>query len=156
MRIRVLLVCVLAATLAATCEPDLPVSIPGFADEAPSDEVQIAAVLNDVHLGMESRRLYKVLAHVSTGYRDSEGREYEDIREYLNVVLKNYRTVRITRGRPIITVQGSRAQAVETFGTSAESFASSGLRPVNLNGQVTVHLEKVDNTWKITEWSTLR
>lgn len=156
MKTRLLFGLILLATMASTCNQELPVGIPGLSQPDVSDEEQLTRLLNDVHEGMEKRRIYKVLAHVSTSYQDAEGRDYEAIQEYLSALFKNYRAIRITRGRPIITVQGNQASAVETFGTQAEPFAKSAYRPVNLQGRVTVSLERVGQTWKITEWSTLQ
>lgn len=118
-----------------------------------SDEQKIAAVLADVHRGMESRQIYKVLSHVSPRYHDAEDRDYEDMKAYLSRLFKGYRKINIHRAKPRIVVQGDTARVVETFGTIAEPLG--GASAINVQGQVTVHLEKADDTWRILEWSAV-
>jgi len=120
-----------------------------------SDEEQVAAVLNDVHRGMEARKIYKVLAHVSRNYHDAEGRDYEAMQAYLKKAFKNYREIRITRVVPRIVVKGNRARAIETFGTVAEPADPASDLPINLQGQVSVSLEKADGRWLIVEWGRM-
>jgi hypothetical protein len=153
----------LAGTLvfAAGCQSDSPVKIPSLnklgqmSGLKASDEEQIAAMLDDVCQGMQSRRIYKVLAHVSRSYHDEEGRDYAAVEVYLNEVFKNYKTIHITRVVPRITVEGDRARAVETFGTVAEPQDANADPPVNLQGQVNVNLVKVGGQWQIIEWGRI-
>lgn len=150
-----LLLAVLFGMLAGTgCDRELPVQIPGVSERV-RDEDRIAAVLNDVARGMESKRVYRVLSHVSKEYRDQEGRDYDAIRDYLAEIMKRYRQIRITRMKPKIAVQGDKARAIEAFGTMAEPVDSRAGTPLNVQGQVTVYLEKVDDAWRIVEWSPL-
>ena len=139
----------------AGCQSNIPVNIPGLTSSGPSDEEQIAAVLNDVHRGMETKRIYKVLAHVSQNYLDEQGRNYADIREYLQGIMRDYREIRITRGRPRILVYQDRARAVEAFGTIAEPHDPVNGLPVNLQGHVSVYLERIGGAWKIVEWGRI-
>ena len=132
-----------------------PVSLPGFPLGKVSEEERVAQVLEDVRNGMESRRVYQVLAHVSPNYRDSEGRDYAAIREYLATVMSNYREFRIVRTPPKIRVQGNQARAVESFGTTAEPVNANQYPPINLQGQMAVLLEKYQGAWKIVEWGPL-
>ncbi len=125
-------------------------AIPGV---QPSDDAQISALLNEVHRGMEGQRIYQVLAHVSRDYRDADGRDYVALRDHLADLFKRYRTIQITRVPPRIVVEGIEARAVETFGTLAEPANSNEDPPINIQGQVTVRLVKLDGNWKITEWS---
>jgi len=121
----------------------------------PSDEEQIAAVLEDVCLGMQERQIYKVLAYVSNGYRDADGRDYEAVQAYLNEIFKKYRAIRITRVPPRISIDADRARAVETFGTVAEPQDPAREPPINVQGQVSVDLVKVQGRWRIVEWGRL-
>lgn len=130
--------------------------IPGITRPKASDEEKIVTVLNDVQRGIQTKRIYKVLAHVSKDYYDQEGRDYEAIREYLNRLFKEYREIRITRTRPRVIVQGDRAQAVETFGTQAKPSTPRVGRPIDIQGQVTVYLEKVGEAWQIVSWGVLK
>lgn len=150
---RLLILVLLVAVCAAGCNT-VDVGLPMLGGKA-TDEEQIAALLNDVHKGMESRRIYKVLAHVSSNYYDGAGRDHEAIREYLSEIMRKYREIRITRTRPRIVVHGARARAFEAFGTIAEPFDMTDDPPLNLQGQVSVYLEKENGVWKIVEWGEL-
>ncbi len=147
------------AVLAGCPTSELPFSvpeIPGIISPAMSNEEQVATVLDDVQRGMETRRIYQVLAHVSKNYKDQEGRNYEGIQAYLNRFFREYREIRITRTPPRIQVQGNWARAVETFGTRAKPENPDFGLGLNIQGQVTVNLEKVGDTWQITEWGPLQ
>ncbi|MBX7255492.1 MAG: hypothetical protein K1Y02_03935 [Candidatus Hydrogenedentes bacterium] len=131
-------------------------SIPGITSQKVSDEDQIAAVLTDIHQGIQSRRIFKVLAHISRSYSDPEGMDYTALQNYLNEFFKNYKEVRVTRVPPRVFVQGTRARVVETFGTRAEPFNAEKNPPLNIQGQVNIYLEKVNGEWQITEWSRVQ
>ena len=133
----------------------LPVNVPFFFGGQVSEEEKVAQVLEDVRNGMESQRVYQVLAHVAPNYRDSEGRDYAAIREYLTTVMNNYREFRIVRTPPKIRVQGSQARAIESFGTTAEPVNANQYPPINLQGQMAVLLEKQEGAWRIVEWGPL-
>jgi hypothetical protein len=156
MRRRILTVAVTMTLLLAGCAgTGTTLSIPGVGGK-PSDEQRIAAILNDVHKGMEGKKVFKVLAHVSRAYQDMEGRDYDGVREYLASLMRGYRSIRITRTPPKILVQGDRARAVETFGTIAEPFEVQENPPINLQGTVLVYLQREAEGWKIVEWGALR
>ena len=101
---------------------------------------------------MQSRRIFKVLAHVSRTYRDDGGRDYAGVEQYLSELFRAYNKIQITRVPPKIIVQRDRARAVETFGTSAEPFNRNENRPIEMHGQMNIYLEKIDNKWMIVEW----
>jgi hypothetical protein len=155
MRQGLLLAMLMGILLGAGCERDLPVQIPGITGDRIRDEERVAVVLDDVARGMESKRIYRVLSHVSKEYRDQEGRDYAAIRDYLADVMKRYRQIRITRMPPKIVVQGDKARAIESFGTQAEPADSRADAPLNVQGQVSVYLERVDGAWQIVEWGPL-
>lgn len=131
--------------------PEIPVINPKL-----TDEEQIMRVLDEVWRGMEARRIYQVMAHVSRSYQDRDGRDYDALAAYLNKVFDEYREIKIARVKPRVIVQGNQARAVETFGTIAGPDARSGYPPIDLHGQVTVFLEKVDGRWLIVEWGSIR
>ena len=141
------------ASLYTGCRSGLPVDIPVLSGPRISDEEQIARVLDEVAKGMESRKIFRVLANVSQNYQDAEGRNYDGIQQYLKTIFRQYRFIKVTRTRPRIAVQGDRARAIETFGTRATPFDETQHQPIDLNGQVIVNLVKQNNNWKITEWS---
>ncbi len=131
--------------------PEIPVINPRL-----SDEEQILLVLDAVYRGMESQRIYQIMAHVSRSYRDRDGRDYDALAAYLNKVFDEYRSIRITRVRPRVIVQGNQARAVETFGTLARPENRSSYPPIDLHGQVTVFLEKIDGRWLLVEWGSIQ
>lgn len=153
-----LVVTVVALLAGSGCAGFAPieVDIPMMPSAKLSDEEVIAAVLDDVHRGMQDRHVYRVLAHVSRNYRDAEGRDYAAIQDYLKEVFSLYRELRIMRVPPRIEVRGYQATVVETFGTNAEPFNAADSPPLQLQGQVTVRLEKVDNRWLIVEWGNVQ
>ena len=134
---------------------DFPINLPGLSGGGASEEEKVAKVLEDVRNGMESKRVYQVLAHVSPNYHDRDGRDYKAIREYLSTVMGNYREFRIVRTPPKIRVQGNQARAIESFGTTAEPVNANQYPPIDLQGQMAVLLEKDQGAWKITEWGPL-
>ncbi len=148
------------ATLAALalalagCASDLP-EIPGLTTAKLTDAEQISQILDEVQQGMQARRIFSVMAHVSRSYKDREGRDYDALAAYLNAVFKAYREVRVHRVKPRIAIQGTQARAVETFGTIAKPNNPAEHPPIDLHGQVTVYLEKVDGAWKIVEWGSI-
>jgi hypothetical protein len=144
----------IVAVLAGGCPRDIP-EIPVINPKLTDDE-QIMKILNDVHDGMQSQRIYQIMAHVSRGYKDAEGRDYDALAAYLNKVFEEYRSIRVTRVKPRVVVQGNQARAVETFGTIAKPDNRADYPPIDLHGQVTVFFEKVDNRWLIVEWGSIR
>ena len=142
-------------TITNGCQTGLPTAISDITGSKLSDEEKIALVLDDVQRGMEGRRIYQVLAHVSRNYKDRDGRDYDQLREDLSILLRNYRAIRITRTPPRIRVQGDRAKVIDTFGAIAESSSPVDYPPVNLQGQVIVMMERFGDTWQIVEWGPL-
>ncbi len=149
---RIFFVFILAVMSIAGCQTPLPVNISSVTGVKLSDEEKIALVLDDVRRGMENRRIYQVLAHVSRNYKDKQGRNYDMLREDLNVLLKNYRDIKITRTPPRIRVEGNRARVIDTFGAIADSVSPIEYPPVNLQGQVIIMFERFADTWQIVEW----
>ena len=154
MRTRLVALVVVVAT--AGCQGELPVAVPSVTSGRLSDEDQIATMLEDVHQGLQTRHIFKVLAHISRNYTDPEGRDYDALQQYLNESFRNDRQIRITRATPRIIVQGDRARVIETFGTRAEPFKPESNPHINLQGQVNIYLEKTDEGWMITEWSRVQ
>ena len=120
-----------------------------------SDEEKITQVLEDVQRGMENRRVYQVLAHVSRAYRDRSNRDYNELSKDLNFLMRNYRNIRVTRATPRIQVQGNRATVIDTFGTNADAVDAHTNPPVSLQGQVVILMERYKDTWQILEWGPI-
>jgi hypothetical protein len=120
-----------------------------------TDEEQITVILDDVHVGMQTRQIYKVLSHVSRNYYDEQGRDYAAMEQYLGEIFKKYKEIKITRVAPRVMVFGATARAIETFGTSADPQDPATEPPIHLQGQVSVNFEKVDGEWKIVEWGEM-
>lgn len=138
------------------CQTGLPIDIGGITGSKMSDEEKIALVLDDVQKGMEGHRIYRVLSHVARSYKDRDGRDYEMLRKDLNVLLRNYRAINITRTPPRVQVSGDRARVVDTFGAVADSASPIKYPPVNLQGQVIIMMERFGDTWQIVEWGMVR
>ena len=138
----------------AGCVKDLP-EIPMINPKL-TDEDQILRILDDVQKGIESRHIYQVMSHVARSYNDSEGRDYDSLASFVNKLFETYHTIRVTRVKPRIIVQGTQARAVETFGTLAKPFDIARARSLDVNGQVTIFFEKIDGQWQIVEWGSLR
>lgn len=149
------LACGMTMLVAAACQPRLPLDFSRIRGEKLSDEEKIALVLDDVQRGIEGRRVYQALAHVSRAYQDREGRDYAALRDDLNLLMRHYRDIRITRTPPSILVQGDRARVIDTFGTNAEAVNPLEYPPVNIHGQVIIILERFGDTWQIVEWGPI-
>lgn len=134
---------------------ELP-SIPGVTAGRVDERDRVTQVLDDIHRGIEQRRVFKVLAHLSRTYFDEEGRDYDTLRNLITTWLNDYREIRVTRPRPRVVVQGDRARAIETFGLQAKPVNPNDDRLVALQGQVTVHLDKMGNTWQIVSMSSMQ
>lgn len=143
----------LTVSLAGCAGGGVNLDIPGLTGKA-SDEAQIAKLLGDVHLGMETRKVGRIMRHVSPNYLDEEGRDADGIRAYLDRIMNNYRGITINRSAPRILVEGDRARAIETFGTRGTP-GNPQTPPVTLQGQVAVYLERTDGGWKIVEWGSI-
>lgn len=148
-----IIVIALGVLLAGCAGGGVNLDIPGLSGKA-SDEEQIAKLLDDVHLGMETRKVSKIMRHVSPNYLDEEGRDFEGIRDYLDRIMNNYREIEINRSAPRVLVEGDRARVIESFGTTGDP-GSFQTPPVTLQGQVAVYLERTDGGWKIVEWGSI-
>ncbi len=150
---------VLAASLLGLgCASNIPLvgdTLSSLSLTRETDEEAITRVLDDVHRGIETKRIYRVLAHVSRTYRDADGRDYAAMESYLNDLFRRYRDLRIDRGRPRIVVQGDKARVIEAFGSTGDPIPGSTDLPLNIQGQVSVYLEKIDGAWRIVEWGNL-
>ncbi|MCP4643942.1 MAG: hypothetical protein GY851_26095 [bacterium] len=137
------------------CAGGPAMEIPGVTTPVVSDAEQVLRVMAEVHWAMSEKRIYRVMAHVSQYYLDAEGRDYEGLQDHLKTVFKNYKDIKVTRVRPAVSITGSRAHVVETFGTVANPIRPSD-RPISTQGKVDVYLEKSGGKWLIVEWGTLR
>lgn len=149
---RIILILGLLATMAG-CQS---FSIPIFGGSGMSDTDQIASILDTVEFGVETAKIDRVLAHISPNYHDAEGRDYAALRDYLAFLRHNYRRVQITRAKPRISVTGDKAQALEAFGTLAESSDESVAPNINLQGQMVVQFARENGEWMITEWGQIQ
>jgi len=132
----------------SACTSTGGIALPGLTGGA-SDEEQIAAIMNDIETGLETKRVYKVLSYVAESYQDKDGRDYEAVRTFLIDNLKNYREIDITRPPPQIRVQDDQARVIETFGMIGEPFDRNEAPPINLQGTVPVFFQRLDGKWRI-------
>lgn len=147
---------IIVALALGGCAGKAGVQIPGITSPKLTDEQKIEQILADVQKAMQDHRAGKVLSYVSKNYHDQEGRDYAALTAYLDTIFKEYRQIAITRTRPRIVVEGDKAQALETFGTTAKPFSVGASPDLDTHGTVWVYLERAGNTWEIVEWGRLR
>ncbi len=151
-------VCVLiidSSQLLFSCNTVQKMDIPFFEKKASTEEEKIVALLDSVEKWMERKQIKKVMDSVSMEYRDEQNRKYNDIREYLQSIVRDYRVIRITRTTPEVKIEGNKASVLDAFGTVAEPYDPVKGIPVNLQGRVIITLQKETDGWKIISWSPL-
>lgn len=114
-------------------------------------EEQVTAVLNDIARSIETRKVDRILAHISPKYADGWGRNRSAVEEYIRDTFRKYWTIKVTRVAPAVKTEGEQAQVVETFGVAAEPRDTAKEPPVNMEGRLAVRLERVDGKWMIVE-----
>jgi hypothetical protein len=149
-----------AAGCASREVPEFVQRLPGVGKPKLTNEEQIAAVLNDAVLndmqnGMQHGRVFTVISHVSSQYKDAAGRDYNKLRDYVAGLLKTYREIRITRAGTRIAIEGDTARVTESFGTVAIPYDINNNETRNLHGQLSVRFAKEGNAWKVVEWGPL-
>ncbi|HOK10018.1 MAG TPA: hypothetical protein PLT82_10830 [Candidatus Hydrogenedens sp.] len=138
-----------------SCNTVKRIDIPLLNKSASSEREQIISVLDSVERLVERKQLRKAMDYISLDYRDEQNRKYNDIREYLQGIIRDYRVIRITRATPEINIEGNKATVIDTFGTIAEPFDPVQGVPVNIQGKVIITLQKESDGWKIISWSPL-
>lgn len=146
--LRVSVIACLCAVMLCGCPSDGGMAT--ITGQRVSDEQQIAAIMDDVALGIQRRQIYKVLAHVARGYRDESVRDYEAVQMKASELMKAYRKVDLTRALPKILVKGDQARVVEAFGLRAEPGGDGRYTSVNMQGNGVVYLRKLNGVWLIT------
>ncbi|MCA1902972.1 MAG: nuclear transport factor 2 family protein [Candidatus Hydrogenedens sp.] len=151
-----LLLSIVGSTFILTsCNTVKRIDIPLLNKSASSEREQIISVLDSVERLVERKQLRKAMDYISLDYRDEQNRKYNDIREYLQGIIRDYRVIRITRATPEINIEGNKATVIDTFGTIAEPFDPVQGVPVNIQGKVIITLQKESDGWKIISWSPL-
>ncbi len=151
-------VCILIIQLSQSlfsCKTVQKIDIPFFEKKASTEEERIIALLDSVEKMVERKQMKKVMDYVSMEYRDDQNRKYNDIRDYLQSIARDYRVIRITRTIPEVKIEGNKASVLDTFGTVAEPYDPVNEVPVNLQGRVIITLQKETDGWKIVSWSPL-
>jgi len=128
----------------------------GFFSDGASEEDRVATVLRTMASEIERRQAPRVLFGVSNAYKDDDGRDYAFVESFLATSFRDYRSIRITRTPPNITVQGNEARSVESLGIMAEPAPQSQAPPVNFQGNVAVFLRKVEGNWQVSKITLLR
>lgn len=144
----------LAVVFTVGCASQLGQSIPILPGNAPEVQRQeIARVLDEVHQGLEKKKIFAVLGNVSAAYADEAGRNQDRVREELREFFSSWRTVRVTRTNPRLKVEGNEALALEAIGVIAEPLRVDG-SPLNWFGEVRIALRRdADGKWMITRVS---
>ena len=117
-----------------------------------AEETAIRGVLSDVEVAMEERDMYKVLAHVSASYHDKLGRDYTDIRRFLQRIFDNYASMEIALSGTKVTIDENQAAVTGTFVTFARGRSGTTVNPLTLRGRTSVFLEKIADRWLIVVW----
>lgn len=138
-----------------SCGTVRKVDIPLLNLRSHSEEEKIISMLDSVEMWLERKNVKKVMEHVSMQYRDDEGRNYESLRLYLQRIVRDYKTIRVTRTLPEVKVQGDTAIVIDTFGTVAEPYDPVQDLPVNIQGKVQITMVKEREEWKILSFSPL-
>jgi len=144
----------IAVMLAAGCASQLGQSIPLLPGNSPEAQRQaIARVLDEVHQGIEKKKIFAVLGNVSAAYADEAGRNQDRVREELKAFFSSWRTVRVTRTNPRLKVEGNEAMALEAIGVIAEPLKVDG-SPLNWFGELRISLQRdAEGKWMITRVS---
>lgn len=138
-----------------SCGTVRKIDIPFINKNSSTEREKIVTVLDTVEKLIERKQIKKVMDYVSIEYRDDQNRKYNDIREYLQSIVRDYRVIRITRATPEIQIDGNKATVLDTFGTVAEPYNPVQGVPVNIQGKVIITLQKEPEGWKIKSWSPL-
>ncbi|GEM_PF-1167878 len=147
--------CVVLSILLLSCGTVKKIDIPFINNKSPSEQEKIITVLDNLEKLIERKQVKRAMNYVSIEYKDEQNRKYNDIREYLQSIVRDYRVVRITRATPEIKVEGNLATVYDTFGTVAEPYDAVQGVPVNIQGKVIITLQKEPEGWKIKSWSSL-
>ncbi|HOL21203.1 MAG TPA: hypothetical protein PK813_13315, partial [Candidatus Hydrogenedens sp.] len=91
-----------------SCNTVKRIDIPLLNKSASSEREQIISVLDSVERLVERKQLRKAMDYISLDYRDEQNRKYNDIREYLQGIIRDYRVIRITRATPEINIEGNK------------------------------------------------
>ena len=128
--------------------PSLP--LPGQSEA--SQRREIARVLEDLHDGVDGKKIFKVMANISPAYRDEEGRNKAGVQQALKDFFGQYRRIRVTRTNPRLQFEGVEAVATESIGLIAEPFQVEQAE-LNWYGKVKIWLRRSGGSWEITRVS---
>lgn len=145
----------LAATLALLfvgCATDGMPSLPLPGQSGASQRSEIARVLEDLHDGVDGKKIFKVMAHVSPVYLDQEGRNKAGVQQAVKDFFSQYRRIRVTRTNPRLQFDGDEAVATESIGLIAEPFEMEQAE-LNWYGEVKIWLRRSGGSWEITRVS---
>ncbi len=126
--------------------------IPLIGSLVQSDEQKIISTLDSLERAIEQKKVKTAMRYISTDYRDEEGRDYNQLRDILQRLARDYRVIKITRTTPEVSIEGNTAVVVDTFGTNAEPFDPVKETPINLQGKVIINMKKEPEGWKIVSW----
>lgn len=157
MRNRLIAPCVFAALCLAGCAsaPRQPEPKPAAPAHPATQEEQIATIFNHLEDDIAHRRLPRVLAVISDAYKDDSGRDFAAVKQLLSAAFRDYREIHVTRTPPKFTTQGNEVRAIETLGVIGEP-ESGKVPPFNFQGNVSITLRRVEDTWQITKLQLLQ
>lgn len=138
-----------------SCGTVRSVDIPLISSLGQSDEQKIMSVLDSLERAIEGKKVKTAMKYISVNYRDEQGRDYNQLQEILQRLVRDYRFIKITRTTPEVTVEGDSAIVIDTFGTNAEPFDPARGTPINLQGKVIINMKKEPEGWKIISWGSM-
>lgn len=138
-----------------SCGTVRSVDIPLIGSLGQSDEQKIMSVLDSLERAIEGKKVKTAMKYISVNYRDELGRDYNQLQEILQRLVRDYRFIKITRTTPEVTVEGDNAIVIDTFGTNAEPFDPARETPINLQGKVIINMKKEPEGWKIISWGSM-
>lgn len=136
----------------SSCGTVRKMDIPIISSLGQSEEQKIASVLDSLERAIEEKKVKNAMRFISLDYRDEQGRDYNQLREILLRLARDYRIIKITRTSPEVKIEGNTATVIDTFGTNAEPFDPIQGTPINLQGKVIINMRKEPEGWKIISW----
>ncbi|MCX8065456.1 MAG: hypothetical protein N3G21_09845 [Candidatus Hydrogenedentes bacterium] len=146
---------VFCSLLLLSCGTVRKIEIPIISSLGQSDEQKIVSILDTLERAIEEKKIKTAMRYISTDYRDEQGRDYNQLREVLQKLARDYRSIKITRATPEMHIEGNNAVVIDTFGTYAEPFDPVQGSPINLQGKVVINMRKEPEGWKIISWGSM-
>ena len=143
-----------AKTSAKTSAP-VPVSVAPKPAQKPlsADAQDVLATLDSLEHAIESKDLNRVLQQISVYYSDERDNSYPTLKQFFQTMFEQYATIDVSRSNPVVTVNGPSAEVRETFRTKATPRPGTTAAPIDVEGDVVIHLRRVAGEWLVAQWA---